>query len=257
MKILVTIKLVVDPDIPQNKFKINHQTKYQEIEDNPIVISSYDENALEIALKLKDKYNFNVDIITLTSLEYSQPIKKALAMGADKAFILRSNQHYIETKTKAQIIYNRIKDKEYDLIITGFESADWGSRTFAPMLASFLNYPIITSAYKIEKNDNHLIVHKLTENGTLILKTPPKIVISITTHQENQPRYPKVKDIMLASKKPIIIEEINLENNQNSNEIIKLEQPQSQINCEIIQGKDVTEKAQKLFLKLKELKILN
>lgn len=255
MKILVLLKLVVDPDIPPAKFKIDYDLKTQVVDDNPILISSYDENALEVALKLKEKHNFEVDVLTLTNLDYSQPIRKALAMGADKAFVLLNPQKFMDVTNTAKIIADYITGKKYNLILTGFESADWGQRTFAPVLASILNLNLITFSYKIEYQDNFWKVYKLVDNGYIVLKTNQDIVVSITTHSENQPRYPKVKEIMLASKKPIFIEEIKGQYS-NSVKIEKLEQPTTKIECQIIEGKDSHEKAQKLYQKLKELKII-
>jgi len=254
MNILVLLKLVVDPDIPQQKFKLDLDRKIQKVDDNPVIISSYDENALEVALKLKDKYKFNVDVLSLTNYSYEQSIKKALAMGADKAFVLIKKDQFIDSQNSAKIIASYIKDK-YDLILTGYESADWGQRNFAPILSSLLNYNLITFAFNVEYQENHLVVYKLADNGYMKLKSPLKTVISITTHPLNQPRYPKVKDIMMASKKPIVKED-NIEQNFNTISIEKLEEYQTKIECEIIEGKTPEEKAKKLFNKLKEIKAL-
>lgn len=255
MKILVLLKLVIDPELPSNKLTIDPITKNQTSEGNPVVISSYDENALEVALKLKDNHGFQVEVLTLTYLEYQQSIKKALAMGADKATILTTNKQFIDTNNTASIIAEFIKKQNYSLILTGYESADWGHRTFAPTIASILNYKLITYAYKVNYQDNNWIIYKILDNGYTVLKTNKNTIVSITTHQENQPRYPKVKDIMLASKKPILVEKID-PSNSNSINVENIEQPQSKIECQIIQGKDSYEKAQKLYEKLKELKIL-
>jgi len=254
MNILVLLKLVIDPDIPQVKFEIDQDKKIQKMNDNPIVISSYDENALEVALKLKDKHNFNVEVLTFTNYPYEQPIKKALAMGADKAFVLVKKDQFIDSINSAKTIASYIKDK-YDLILTGYESADWGQRTFAPLLASLLNYNLITFAFNIEFSENYLSVYKLVDDGYVKLKAPLKTVVSITTHPLNQPRYPKVKDIMMASKKPVIKEE-NMELKENTILVEKMEKYQPKIECEIIEGKTPEEKARKLLDKLKEIKLL-
>ncbi|MEN3014579.1 MAG: hypothetical protein ABDH21_00730 [bacterium] len=254
MKILALTKLVIDPDIPSTKFKIDPETKIQLGEDNPIVISSYDENALEVALKLKDKHNFEVTVMTLTHLDYSQPIKKALAMGADKAIILQTNQKFMDSQSIAYLLSKKIREDSYNLILMGYESADWGHRSLAPLLSSILNYHLITYAYTVSYQ-NEWIIHKLTETGYITLKTNKNLIVSITTHQENQPRYPKVKDIMLASKKPIIIEKIE-ETPPPSINIKSFQQPQTQIECQIIQGQNSLEKAQKLYQKLVELKLI-
>jgi len=255
MRILVLLKLVIDPEIPQSKFKIDFENKNQVVDDNPIVISTYDENALEVALKLKDKHNFEVNVFSITPYDYQQPIKKALAMGADKAFVLKVPNSFIDSINLAKLIYDYIKQEDYNLILTGYESADWGHRSIPPVISSLLDYKLITYSYSVEYEQNNWIIRKLVGNGFVVLKTNKNLVVSITTHQENQPRYPKVKDIMMASKKPIIVDEINP--NFESNLIIeKIEQPKIKKECQFIDGKDAHEKAQKLYNKLKELKLV-
>jgi len=256
MKIGVLIKGVIDPDDPLFIIE-NNQRK-----GDKVVISTYDENALEVALKLKDKDNsIEVNVITITDKDFSQGIKKALAMGADKAIVINNSENlFLDTFSIANILSKIIKEEGFDIILTGFESADWSSRTIASYLAAKLNYNYLTFCHYLEliENNNKVLAYKIFNDDEYIIQTKLPALFSITTHPNNIPRYPKVKDIMLASKKPI--KNLNISEFKdlikNYIDLYKTELVNNEIECMIIEGDTPEIKAQKLVSKLKELKII-
>ena len=253
LKIGVLVKIVYDPDDP-NFIIQNNQRK-----SDKVVISTYDENALELALKLKDENNsIEITVLTITDKDYSQPIKKALAMGADKAIVINTTKNlFLDTYSITNILTKIIKDQKFDIILTGFESADWSSRTIAPYLAAKLNYNYLTFCHFIKiKDNNTLLVSKNFNDDEYILEIKLPVILSITTHPNNIPRYPKVKDIMLASKKPIITISDITNSIENYIDLQKTEVVNNEIECIIIEGDSPQTKAKILVSKLKELKII-
>jgi len=255
MKVGVLIKGVIDPDDPLFTIE-NNQRK-----GDKVVISTYDENALEIALKLKDKDNsIEVNIITIADKDFSQGIKKALAMGADKAIVINNSENlFLDTFSLTNILSKIIKEEGFNIVLTGFESADWSSRTIAPYLAAKLNYNYLTFCHYLELTDNDkVLAYKIFNDDEYIIQTKLPALFSITTHPNNIPRYPKVKDIMLASKKPI--KNLNIsefkDSVKNYIDLYKTEIVNNEIECIIIEGDSPEIKAQKLVSKLKELKII-
>lgn len=255
MKVGVLIKGVVDPDDP-NFIIENNQRK-----GDKIVISTYDENALELALKLKDKDNsIEITVLTITEKDFSQGIKKALAMGADKAIVINNSVNiFLDTTSLVNIFSKIVKEEQFDIILTGFESADWSSRTIAPYLANKINYNYLTFCHFLEiKDNNRILVYKIFNDDEYILEVKLPALLSITTHPNNIPRYPKVKDIMLVSKKPI--KNLNINNFkdllENYIDLYKTEVVNNQIECIIIEGDNPEIKAKKLISKLKDLKVI-
>ncbi len=255
MKIGVLIKGVIDPDDPTFILENN-----QRIGDK-VVISTYDENALELALKIKDKDNsVEITVLTITDKDFSQGIKKSLAMGADKAIVINNSENiFLDTYSLVNIFSKVIKEENFDIVLTGFESADWSSRTIAPYLANKLNYNYLTFCHFLELKDNKkILAYKIFNDDEYILEVDLPALFSITTHPNNIPRYPKVKDIMLASKKPIKNLNINDFKDLINNyiDLYKTEIVNNEIECTIIEGDTPEIKAQKLISKLKELKVI-
>ena len=122
MNIAVCIKQVPDT---ASQLKISEDNKT--IEDNGIKyeINPFDEYALEEALRLKDKDNtINITVISLGPERVKQSLTKTLAMGADEAIHLQTDNSINDCMTIANIITNEIKKKQYDLILFGKKSVD-------------------------------------------------------------------------------------------------------------------------------------
>jgi len=89
MDVVVCLKQVVDPELPVRDFAVDPGTQRQVREGRPLVISTYDENALEVALQLKDASGAKVKVLTLgPRAAVSEAIRLALAMGADEAIVV-------------------------------------------------------------------------------------------------------------------------------------------------------------------------
>ena len=82
MEIIVCLKEIIDPEIPPSQFKIDPAARRQLQEGHALVISTYDEHALEVALKLKEAKGGTVTALCLGAPTATTALKKALAMGA-------------------------------------------------------------------------------------------------------------------------------------------------------------------------------
>lgn len=264
MDIVVCMKQVFDPEISASQFKIDPVKKRQVGEGIALVISVYDEHALEVALKLKEGVGGRVMALSLGEPTATQALRKALAMGADEAVLVNDPQLLnSDAPGVATILASAIKKiGRYDLVLCGCESADWGHKAVGPLLAEELEIPCVTFASRIEARGDKLVLRKVMEDGYELIESPLPVLATITSDETNIPRYPKVRDIMLAAKKTIQIwtaADLGLDLSKVEAARIELRNlyiPVRESKCEIIEGETPEEMAERLVLRLRELKVI-
>lgn len=264
MDIVVCMKQVLDPEISTSQFRIDPVKKRQIGEGLALVISVYDEHALEVALKIKEDVGGRVRALSLGEPTATQALRKALAMGADEATLV-SDPALLGTDAPgvAAVLAAAIqKMGRYDLVLCGCESADWGHKAVGPLLAEELSIPCVTFASRIEVKGDRIVLRKVVEDGYELIESSLPVLATITSDETNIPRYPKVRDIMLAAKKPIEIwtaANLGLDLSKVEATRIELKElyiPVRESRCEIIEGETPEEMAEKLALRLRELKVI-
>ncbi len=206
MDIVVCIKQVLDPEIPASQFKIDSVLKRQvQADGQGLVISTYDEHALEVALKLKEQVGGGVTALALGEPSATSALRKALSMGADEAVLVSDPAFQdLDAKGVAHLLGAAVKKiGGVDLVLCGCESADWGHRTVGPLLAEELGIFCVTFVARVESKGDRVILRKVVEDGYELIESPLPLLVTITSDDSNIPRYPKVRDIMLAARKPI------------------------------------------------------
>ncbi|MBC7325965.1 MAG: electron transfer flavoprotein subunit beta/FixA family protein, partial [Moorella sp. (in: Bacteria)] len=89
MNIVVCVKQVLDPEIPPAKFRLDPQGKRViPPEGIPPVINPYDAQAVELALRLKDKHGGRITVLSMGTEAATTVVKHALSMGADEGYVL-------------------------------------------------------------------------------------------------------------------------------------------------------------------------
>lgn len=206
MDIIVSLKQVVDPELPARDFAIAPNTGRQVREGRPLVISTYDENALEVALQLKDRLGGKVTVLTVgPRAVVGDAIRLALAMGADEAAVVdEGGAPDLLGVEKAALLTAAIRRLgPFDLVLAGCESADWVERVVGPLLAEALGAACVTFVSRIESTDGSLVVRRTADEGFHQVEVHLPAVLTITSDESNRPRLPKVKDIMTARRKPV------------------------------------------------------
>lgn len=197
MNILVLLKQTFDTEekVVLNDGKISE-------EGVEFVINPYDEYAIEEAIKLKEELGGEVTTISLGPDRFESSIRTALAMGADKAILIDDTALFADEYSAAKVLAKIIEEQAFDLILSGHVAVDDGSGQVPQRIAEILNIPIISTAVKIEINDNSATVHRDVEGDTEILET--QLPAIITAQQGlNEPRYPSLPGIMKAKRKPL------------------------------------------------------
>lgn len=262
MRIAVCIKQILDPEAPASKFAIDYEQKRQKPDGLDLVISSFDENALEIALRIKDKDPKNTSITAFTVGEpsASTALKKALSMGADEAILINDPiLHYAPPTHIAVALALAIKKlPPFDLILSGCVSGDWSDGIVGGFIAAILDIPFLACVTEIHTHeDGALQITRPGENGVEIYETPLPFAASVISSAKNTPRYPILKNIMAASKKPQTrwtAADIGFNLNAVWHHAEKEEARIASLetNCEIIPDGEPSEQAAILLAKLRE-----
>lgn len=218
MNILVAISRV-----PDTTTKIIIGSDGKTIDNNNVkfILNPYDEFALEEALRIKEKQGGTVTAISVGSDLNTETLRNALAMGADNAVLIKADGEFDSYFVAKNIAEYALKTNP-DIIFLGKQSIDYDSLQVPSYLAEFLNLPLVTIATKIDINGNEVIAEREIEGGKEIISTTLPCIFSAQKGLNN-PRYPKLPDIMKAKKKPI--EEIPALVTENLIEITKMEIP--------------------------------
>lgn len=248
-RIIVCLKQAVDV----SQLKVDPATRQLITAGAPKKISDFDKNALEEAIKVKEKLG-NVEIFTLTvsSEDAKAVLREALAMGADKAYFINDpNVQGIDTSGTAYILAEAIKKiGEYDLVLCGETSLDSFSGLVGSRLSELLNLPQITSVRKLSAEGDAVIAERALEDANETVKARMPALVSVT-REINQPRIPSLMMIMKASKKEIItwtLTDLSVPKEKLSSKIEVLEAlaPKTERKKIMITGETVQEIAEKL-----------
>ncbi len=198
MNIIVCAKQI--PDI--SEMKIDKSTNKPVLKGTPQIINDIDKNAIEEAIKIKEKNGGKITVLTVTSLDAKERVKELLAMGADEAIIVKSPEN-IDYYMTAQILSDAIKKiGEYDLILCGEASVDLFSGQIGPRLAGLLNIPQLTYAQKIDSDKDKITAERNTGDNMVTTESSYPALVTVTK-EINDPRLPSLMEILAAANKPI------------------------------------------------------
>lgn len=202
MNIIVCYKLVPDPeDIitkPDGSISLD-QAEW--------VISDYDLMAIEAAVQLVEANGGKVMALSIGTgqLSNSKTKKDVLSRGPDELYLvvdeaLRDADTNLTARTLAAAVE---KLGEFDLVLCGEGSADLYFQQVGMQLGELLGLPTLNAISKIEFSGGKLTVERSLEDEVEVLDIPSKAVFAVTT-DINQPRLPSMREILKASKKPVV-----------------------------------------------------
>lgn len=199
MKTVVCIKRVPDTEA---RIKIAADRTSIDAAGVKYIISPYDEFALEAALRLKEAHGEGeVIVITVGEASSAESLRSALAMGADRAVLLRG-QPTLDGSATAKALAEEIKNIAPDLVLCGMKSVDDDQQQVGPMLAEFIDAPSVSVVAQFEIEEGKAIAHREVEGGVEIVEVSLPAVITMTKGKQD-PRLPSLKGIMAAKKKPL------------------------------------------------------
>ncbi|HLS71072.1 MAG TPA: electron transfer flavoprotein subunit beta/FixA family protein [Chitinophagaceae bacterium] len=219
MKILVCITQA--PDTTAKIDFTNNDTEFNQ-QGVTYIINPYDEwYSLVRAIELKEAGNAQeIHLLTVGEANSDAIIRKALALGGDKAF--RINAAAKDTYEIAELIADFAKDKDYSLILTGKESIDYNNSSVGTAIAGLLDYNFIGYATSLELEGEKVTCKREIEGGEEKISTSLPLVLSCQKGMA-EARIPNMRGIMAARTKPLEVVEPSAI--YNLTEIVKYEKP--------------------------------
>jgi len=198
MNIIVCAKQVIDV----SEMKVDSNTKKPILQGVPMKISDIDKNAMEEAIKIKDKNGGKITVLTVGPADAKERIKELLAMGADEGILVslpdKYDYHVIST-----LITEAIKKiGEYDIILCGEASIDMFSGQVGPRVAGLLNIPQITYAQSITADKDKVTAERNMGDQAVTTESTYPVLVTVTK-EINEPRLPSLMQILAAANKPI------------------------------------------------------
>ena len=264
MNILVCIKQILDPDMPARDFKIDGEKKEAERGGANLVTNIFCENALESALQLREKVEgAKVTAICYGTDEAEDSLRKALAMTVDEAvLVVREGSSNPDAATVAKVLAAAVgKVGEFDLVLVGRESGDWGVGQTGGLLAEELGVPSLALVDGLEPNGEGLKLTRQTDSGSETAEAQLPAMALITNNEFNVPRIPKTRDVMMSYRKPLTklsLGDLGLDNDDikagnTYYEVVDLYVPTKEVHCEFIEGDSLEERVDTFAAKINEV----
>ncbi len=206
MKILVCVKQVPDTS---GKVAVNPDGTLNRA-SMAVITNPDDLNAVEAALKLKDKYGCKVVVVSMGPAPAESMLRECLARGCDEAVLISAREFGgSDTFATSQIIaagLNRIGIEPDDIVMCGRQAIDGDTAQVGPQIAEKLGLPQITYAGDIELDPekNEVTVKRMLEDGYMTVRTHTPCLITCIK-ELNTPRYMSVPGIMESYSKPYTV----------------------------------------------------
>ncbi len=228
MNSIVCIKRVPDSE---TRVRIGGDGKSIDPSGVKFVMNPYDEYALEEALALRDAAGEGkVTVVSVGPDEARETLRSALAMGADEAVLLRAGGSP-DALAAAKVLAAEMADREYDLLLFGKQAIDDDGMQVPAMVAELLGLPCATVVVELEVQDGSATARREVEGGHEVVEFDLPGVVAAQKGL-NEPRYPSLKGIMAAKKKPL--EEKDVELPTSKLELLELSLPPERPEPEIV-----------------------
>ncbi len=198
-RILVGLKRVVDYNV---RVRVKPDGSGVVTEGVKMSINPFDEIALEEALRIKEQGGASeIVVATIGPQDAQQQLRTGLAMGADRAILVQSDQA-VEPLAAARVFLKLIEKETPQIVLLGKQGIDDDNNQTGQMLAALWDRPQATFASKVELAGSAAKVTREVDAGLETIEIDLPAVIT-TDLRLNEPRYVKLPEIMKAKKKPL------------------------------------------------------
>ena len=200
MKILVTVKRVVDPYV---RVRVKADKTGVETQNIKMSMNPFDEIAVEESLRLREQQLVSeVILLTVGTDACQETLRHGLAMGADRA-ILVSTEDALCSYNRAKVIEAIVRQESPNIVMMGKQAIDDDNNQTPQMLAALLDWPQLTFVSKLELTGNTVKVTREIDQGLELLETELPAVVSVDLRL-NEPRYASLPNIMKAKQKLLV-----------------------------------------------------
>jgi electron transfer flavoprotein beta subunit len=245
LNIVVCVKQVANPDY-FSEITLDPDTGAIQREKVPSILNPVDENAIEEALRLREKYSGKVTAISMGPPQAKEVLDWALTLGADEAILLSDRAFAAgDTLATAYVLAAGIKAIcPVDIIFCGNEAADGATQQVGPQIAELLGYPHVSNVKELMVNENKTAeITRIIEYGHLKMEANLPILVSVS-REINQPRTATAEGIFSLmdkvfrewSLKDIAVEEKNIGLEGSPTRVGKVYEQKIERQREILEG---------------------
>ena len=196
MKIAVCVK-----HVPEGHGRIDQGSKRLD-RSGEGALNHFDANAVEEALRLKGDGDGEVVVVSMGPEKAGDSLRKALAMGADRAVLVSDDAAAgSDLVATSAVLAGALARESADLVLFGQQASDADGAVLWAAVAERLRSPVVSQAAEVTVDGGTVRVKRQTEIGYDVIETPLPAVIAVSD-AINEPRYPSLKGIMGAKKKP-------------------------------------------------------
>ncbi|MEO6526920.1 MAG: electron transfer flavoprotein subunit beta/FixA family protein [Gemmatimonadaceae bacterium] len=200
MKIAVCIKRTPDSE---SRFKIAASGTAIDETGLKFDIDDFAGYAVEAALQLNEKAGGGETVIVAVGTDAVQEtLRKAMSMGADRAVQLKSDGATADGLAVAKALAAELKDGGFDLILFGKHAFDTSAGVVGTATAELLGLPCVTAVSQLDVANGRGSARRELEGAAELVEFPLPAVVTIDEGVA-RPRYPSLKGIMAAKKKPL------------------------------------------------------
>jgi electron transfer flavoprotein beta subunit len=236
MKILVCIT-----HVPDTTSKVSFLDSGKTFDKNGVqfIIGPYDDLALARAVELKEQSGGELTVINVGTAESDPTIRKALAIGADKA--IRVNGEPTGSVYVSHQIAAIARRDQYDLILMGRESIDYNGGVVHGMVGALLGIPSVSPVTQLDVLDNAVKMSRVIDGGTQTLESDLPLVIGCQEPIAEW-KIPNMRGIMQARSKPMeVLEPVQIEKGSS----VQFHQvPEQRSECKMIDSDHLEELVQ-------------
>ena len=196
MKIAVCVK-----HVPEGSSRIDPGSKRLD-RTSEGALNHFDANAVEEALRLKGDSDTEVVVVSLGPAKAADSLRKALAMGVDRAVhVSDDGAAGSDLLGTSRVLARALERENAELVLFGQQASDSDGAVLWAAIAERLRRPVVSQAAELSLQDGSLRVKRQTEFGYDVIEAPLPAVVAVSD-AINEPRYPSLKGIMGAKKKP-------------------------------------------------------
>lgn len=223
------------------------------------VVNPYDEYGLEEALQIAAKAGGEIVVVTVGKESAVSSLRTALAVGATRGILVKTDAQFLDSAVTARALKAAIaQDGTPDLIFTGKQSVDSEGMQTPYRLAQELDMPVVTEVVDVELGDGRAKVERETGGGVREVMEVSLPCVLGATKGLNEPRYPKLPDILKAKKKEVKqvdMADLGLSDDSGNTGLVELTQIPERSGATMLEGSP-REASEKLVTILKEAKVI-
>jgi electron transfer flavoprotein beta subunit len=205
LEILVCVKQVPHPD-HFSEVRLDARSGRIVREGIPAIINPLDRNALEEAVRARERFSGKVTVISMGPPQARKALEEALAAGADRGILLCDTAFAgADTLATATTLFYAVRKLgRFDLIFCGNETVDSGTAQVGPQLAELLDIPQVSGVREVSyTGDKTLEVKRVLEHGYMRARVRLPVLLCVTK-EINKPRLPTVQSIMEVARREVI-----------------------------------------------------